>query len=110
MGYIDLFKKKEEESAALKAKALQESERLASLLKEKFKFDTLYLTGSLIREKRFSRHSDIDFVIRGLKIESFFKAFSLLISKSTFHVDLKPYEELTEKCKCLIEKEGRLLR
>ncbi len=109
MGYLDLLKEKEREKELLREKALTEAERLSKLLREKFEFDTLFLIGSVIKEKNFTRHSDIDFVIKGLKKDLFFKALSLLMSKSAFNIDLKPYEELDKDSKFKIEKEGRVL-
>ena len=109
MGYLDLIEEKEREKELLREKALTEAARLSKLLREKFEFDTLFLIGSVLKEKNFTRHSDIDFVIKGLKKELFFKALSLLMSKSAFNIDLKPYEELDEDGKSKIEQEGRIL-
>lgn len=109
MGYIDLLEKKAREKELLRKKALQEAEHLSTLLKEKFEFESLFLIGSVIKEKGFHHHSDIDFVIKGLKTESFFKALSLLISNSTFDIDLKPYKELDQEHRMIVEKEGRVL-
>lgn len=109
MGYIELIEKKERENEILREKALKEAGRLSTLLREKFKYDSLFLIGSVVKGKRFTRHSDIDFVIKGLKKELFFKAFSLLMSNTDFQVDLKPYEELDNDSKSKVENEGRIL-
>lgn len=109
MGYVDLLKEKEKERKFLREEALKEAERLSKLLRKKFEYESLFLIGSVVRKKGFTRHSDIDFVIKGLKKELFFKALSLLMSSSTFDIDLKPYEELDDDSKFRIEKEGRVL-
>lgn len=109
MGYITLLKKKELENKNLQEAALKEAERLSALLKKKFECEAIYLIGSVIKEKGFSHHSDIDFVIRGLKKELFFKALALLIKNSTFDIDLKPWEELNADSKVKVEREGKIL-
>jgi len=35
-------------------------------------------------------------VIEGLKLEYFFKAHALLLKESTFDIDLKPFEDLSD--------------
>lgn len=109
MGYLELLREKKKEKEYLREKALKEAKRLSKLLKEKFDYDTLYLIGSVVKGKGFTQHSDIDFVIRGLKRELFFKTLSLLMTNSTFDIDLKPYEELDEDSRQRIEKEGMVL-
>jgi len=82
----------------LKADALQEVHRLASLLREHYEFKALYICGSIVSGK-FGPHSDIDIVIRGLKVRDFFKAYALLIKESKYKIDLKPFEDLTKDFK-----------
>jgi len=109
MGYITLLKKRELEKKNLRETALKEAEKLSALLKKEFEYEALYLIGSVAKEKGFSRHSDIDFVIRGLKKELFFKALALLMRNSTFDIDLKPWEELDADSKAKVEREGKIL-
>ncbi len=82
----------------LRDDALKEVFRLSSLLRRRYSFETLYLFGSL-PSGRFSRGSDIDLVIEGLKTEDFFKAYAFLIKEGRFRVDLKPFEDLSEDFK-----------
>ncbi len=103
-----LIERREKRSSTLKKLAMEEAIKLASMLKERFNFDTLYLNGSLARNT-FALHSDIDFVVKGLKIEDFFKAHALLLRHSSFPVDLKPWEELAESHKDKIRKYAILL-
>lgn len=108
MGYITLLRKRELQKKNLREAALKEAKRLSALLKKEFEYEALYLIGSVVKGRGFSRHSDIDFVIRGLKKELFFKALALLMKNSTFDIDLKPWEELSTDSKTKVEKEGRI--
>jgi len=47
-------------------KALEEAKKLSIVLAEKFPYERAYLFGSMLKKGRFSRHSDIDVVIKGL--------------------------------------------
>ncbi|HDH11971.1 MAG TPA: hypothetical protein ENG83_07215 [Nitrospirae bacterium] len=109
MGYIDLIKEKEREKELLREKALKEAERLSILLRQEYEFDSLSLIGSVLKDRGFTRQSDIDFVIKGLRKELFFKALAFLISNSSFNIDLKPYEELDGDSKSRVERSGRKL-
>ena len=109
MGYIDFLKEKEKERESLRKSALKEAERLSKLLRGNFEYDALILTGSVVKGKGFNKHSDIDFVIKGLKKELFFKVLSFLINNSSIEIDLKPYEELDENSKVRIDENGRVL-
>ena len=109
MGYIALLKKRELEKERLRGEALKEAERLSALLKERFEYEALYLIGSVVKGKAFRPHSDIDFVIKGLKKDLFCKALALLIKASDFPIDLKPWEELDLKSKAKVEKERIIL-
>ena len=109
MGYLALLKKRELEREALREAALREAERLSAQLKKKFEYESLYLIGSVIKEKRFGYHSDIDFVVKGLRQELFFKALAFLIKNSGFNIDLKPWEELDRDSRARVEREGRML-
>jgi len=109
MGYLALLKQRESHKMNLRKEALKEAERLSCLLKEKFEYENLYLIGSVLKGRRFHFHSDIDLVIKGLKTDSFFKAFAFLIKNSPFPIDLKPWEELDAESKARVAKEGRIL-
>jgi len=109
MGYTTWFKRREEEKESLREEALKEAQRLSAILRKEFPFEALYLIGSVVRGKGFNRHSDIDFVVRGLKGELFFKAFAFLLKNSGFDIDLKPWEELDEESRKKVEKEGGIL-
>lgn len=104
--FIDrIIERRDQRLLSLKNQAMNETGMLASELRKKFKFERLYLYGSLA-EGAFTFHSDIDFVIKGLKPEDFFSAHALLLRLSSFSVDLKPWEELDDAHKKKIEKYG----
>lgn len=86
--------------------ALLEATRLASIRREKFDFEAIYLFGSIITG-RFRTGSDINMVIKGMKIEDFFKAYACIIKESRFRIDLKPFEDLSEEFKLRILREGK---
>ena len=110
MGYVALLEKREQQKKDLQEKALKEAERLSSLLSREFEYEALYLIGSVVRGKGIRYHSDIDFVIRGLKKDFFFKALALLIKSSAFTIDLKPWEELDTDSRTRVTEEGRILQ
>jgi predicted nucleotidyltransferase len=100
-----ISERREKRLSELKKLAMAEAEKLAHDLRQGFDFDEMYLYGSLIYGT-FGFHSDIDFVIKGLKLEDFFKAHAYLLKHSTFSIDLKPWEEMDESHKDKINKQG----
>lgn len=95
MSIVAVLKERKKRKKALRAGALKEAKRLASLLRQHYEFESLYLYGSVMTD-RFGYHSDIDMAIKGLEIQNFFKAYALLIKESIYRIDLKPFEEMTE--------------
>jgi len=84
---------------------LAEVRRLESLLRKGFEFECLFAVGSLV-SGRFTRRSDIDLVVKGMKPEDFFKAHALLLRESPFDIDMKPYEELSQTFQADVRKRG----
>lgn len=109
MGYAAWFQKGTEKKEALREVAFKEAQRLSALLHKEFPFESLYLIGSVVKRKGVTRHSDIDFVVRGLREDLFFKALAFLLKNSSFDIDLKPWEELDEESKKKVEREGEIL-
>ena len=109
MGYLEFIEEKEKKKDLLREDALKEAERLSNLLRNEFKYDALYLIGSIIKDRGFTRQSDIDFVIKGLQKDFFLKALAFLIHNCNFHIDLKPFEELDAASRLMVEKKGRKL-
>lgn len=93
-----VLKEREKKRGVLRHCAIEEAKRLTALLRERFEFDSIYICGSILSD-RFSLRSDIDMVIKGLKMEDFFKAYAFLIKEGRYKVDLKPFEDLTEDFK-----------
>lgn len=90
---LSLLEERKNQQNTLKKGAMAEVKRLSSLLKKRFGFEALYLGGSLFTDK-FRIGSDLDLIIKGMKIEDFFKAYALLLRESRHPVDLKPFEDL----------------
>ena len=54
----------------------------------------------------FRSHSDVDMVVKGLRVEDFFKAHAFLIKESRYEIDLKPFEDLTDDFKEQVLRRG----
>ena len=106
MSLIAVLQEREKKLKGLREDAIIEAERLASLLRNKFDFEAIYLIGSVLTE-RFRLSSDIDMVIKGMKIEDFFKAYACVIKEARYRVDLKPFEDLSEEFRKRISSEGK---
>ncbi|MGA1843374.1 MAG: nucleotidyltransferase domain-containing protein [bacterium] len=61
--------------------------------------------GSILSDK-FGPHSDIDLVIKGIKVEEFYKAYAFLIKESEYEIDLKPFEEISEDFRAKVMQRG----
>ena len=105
MTLIAILKERAKKTKALREDALKEAKRLVLLLKNRFEFETVYICGSLLSGK-FGPHSDIDMVIKGSKMEDFFKVYALLIKESKYKIDLKPFEDMMEDFKEKVLTEG----
>jgi predicted nucleotidyltransferase len=92
--FLSLLEKRKKKKKISKKEAVDEVKRLASLLREKFRFESLYLTGSFTTDA-FHEHSDLDLIIEGMSIKDFFKAYALLLKESRRPIDVKPFEDLT---------------
>lgn len=93
MSLVTMLKERDEKRKKLRQDVIKEVSRLVSVLKKRYSFDSVYIYGSLLTDK-FSFHSDIDLVIKGLKKEDFFKAYALLLKESVYRIDLKPFEDM----------------
>jgi predicted nucleotidyltransferase len=95
MSLRTVFKEREKEKKSLRKAAITDVQRLAVLLRKRFQFESLYICGSILTDD-FRSHSDIDIVVKGLRVEDFFKAHAFLMKESRYEIDLKPFEDLTE--------------
>ncbi len=105
MTLLTVLRERQQRHETLRRKAEAEVQRLEALLRKRFEYEKLFVVGSLA-SGRFTRNSDIDIVIKGLKTEDFFKAYALLIRESSYDIDLKPYEDLSEDFKADVLKGG----
>jgi len=108
MSLLAILEEREKKAELLREDAMREARRLASLLRRHYDFGTLYLCGSVLSGK-FGLHSDLDMVIRGLKMEDFFKAYALLLKESKYKIDLKPFEDLTKDFKKKVLTTGKTI-
>ena len=109
MKFSTVFELKEKRSEEQRIKAVQEAKRLSLVLAKRFPYERTYLFGSVLKKGRFTRHSDIDIVIKGLDETLFLKAYAFLLGQSNFPVDLKPWELLDEHTRKKVEEEGVVL-
>lgn len=111
VNYIQKAKKRKKAKIEKKRKALKsEAYRLVELLKKRdFKFEKLFLFGSVISEKPLGPWSDIDLVVKGLNSKNYYKMYSFLLQNSKFPVDLKPYEDIKKSFKKKVKHRGELL-
>ena len=103
--FLAVYESRRKRRQRVKAEAVTAAKQLAALLRKKFKFESLYLYGSILSDT-FQGGSDLDLIIKGMRIEDFFKAYALLLKESRFPVDLKPFEELTDEFKAGIQERG----
>jgi len=103
--FLSLLEKRKEKEKVLKKDAVDESKRLAFLLRKKFRFDSLYLAGSLTTDT-FHMNSDLDLIIKGMSIKDFFKAYALLLKESRYPIDFKPFEDFTPDFQKIIFEGG----
>lgn len=109
MRFSILLEESQKRKDRWRSRALQEAKRLSTLLSQHFSFERLYLFGSAMRERGFTRHSDLDLAIQGLARGLFLKAYALLIKESDFPIDLKPWELLDEQTRQRVKTEAMVL-
>jgi len=107
--FSTIFDLKEKRSEEQRIRALQEAKKLSMVLAKHFPYESAYLFGSILKKGRFTRHSDIDIVIKGLDGTLFLKAYAFLLGESSFPIDLKPWELLDEHTRQKLEEEGVVL-
>lgn len=98
MTLTSVLKEREKKKKTLRQNAIAEARRLASILRKRFKFESIYIYGSILSDN-FRLHSDIDMVIKGLPSNDFFKVYAMLIKESDYKIDLKPFEDLSVEFK-----------
>jgi len=111
--YPYLFKKSKREQEKLRErrqKAREEAEKAASILKEEFKAEKVWLFGSLLQEGKFHERSDIDLAAKGIPPEKFYKALGKIMRKvEGFKVDLVDMDDARESLRERIKEEGEVI-
>jgi predicted nucleotidyltransferase len=99
-----------EHLAAQRQKARELAQRAAALLKEEFGATQVALFGSLVHEKRFHAHSDLDLAIWGLDERHYFRAVARLLALDPeMTVDLVEFEHARPALQAVILNEGVIL-
>lgn len=88
---------------------LHESERLCSILAEKFNITSVFLFGSLVWGDQITLQTDIDLAVSGLNYEQIFKAIGYLEQVTQFPFDLIDLDEAPPALRKRILTEGKLL-
>lgn len=73
---------------------------------KKFRFNRVYLFGSVIDTRPLSVWSDIDLVVEGLQEENYYALLGYLNSGSQYTIDLKLYEDLKLDMKEIVHNKG----
>jgi predicted nucleotidyltransferase len=107
-GWRRRFAEQEAESRALAAQARAALPEAVAILK-KYGVRRVILFGSLCREGRFHRGSDIDLAVEGLPPQKFFRAGADLMMALDWPVDLKPLEEVDDFFRQMILKQGEVI-
>jgi len=102
------FAAEEVASRALAAEARNALSDAIAILK-KYGVTRVILFGSLCRDGRFHRGSDIDLAVEGIPPQKFFRAGADLMMALDWPVDLKPLEEVDEFFREIILKEGEVV-
>lgn len=86
--------------------ARRDARRIAAYLKTTYGAE-VYGIGSLFRkDKEFTEKSDIDLVVKGLPLTSFFSILAILDNMTKFPVDLTPCEAAKPFLRKLVGEEG----
>jgi len=107
-GWRRRFAEQEAESRALASQARGALPEAVAILK-KHGARRVILFGSLCREGRFHRGSDIDLAVEGLPPQKFFRAGADLMMALDWPVDLKPLEEVDDFFREMIFKQGEVI-
>lgn len=71
---------------------------ISEYLVKTYHANKVVLVGSLLDERRFNIHSDIDLCVQGIPSENYFRAVGeSLLKASPFDVDLIPMEHVSER-------------
>lgn len=95
--FIDYWRQQQQQQATeialLKQQAWENVKQIATILKQNFGANRVFVYGSLLKEG-FSADSDIDIAVMGIPEEQFFEALAAVNQDCQRWVDLKPIESL----------------
>ena len=104
------WEEEQRERARRRERAWEVAQRAATLLKEEFGATQVAAFGSLVHGYWFSRTSDVDLVVWGLRDEDYFMAVARLQDLSPeFKVDLVAMEHCKPELREVITEGGELL-
>lgn len=64
--WFQFVQKEQEDREKLRKQILQDVKKTFQILMEKYKWEDIYLFGSIVQEGRFQPNSDVDIAVRGL--------------------------------------------
>jgi predicted nucleotidyltransferase len=103
------FKRIEEEkrrNEERRKKALEDVERIKKYLGEEVGVKEVYLFGSVLKDN-FSKYSDIDIAVSGLRDDEFFPVYSHLDNFTDFSIELVDLDEKDNFFRREIRKRGK---
>ena len=89
--------------------AMREARQMAKRLVKQHGAKRVILFGSVARQRRLRRDSDIDLAVEGMPAENFYQIVGDLWTKQGRQVDLVRWETLRESFRQVVEREGKLL-
>ena len=107
-GWRRRFAAQEAESRALAEQARRVLPDAVEILK-KYGVKRVILFGSLLRDGRFHRGSDIDLAVEGIPPQKFIRAGADLMMALDWQIDLKPLEEVDDFSREMILQKGKVI-
>ena len=99
----EAYQRKDAEREKLRIKTLQEVCNILGKLSEEVQFGAAYIFGSVLKENRFSEHSDVDIAFLGLDRDELFYVTSYISGKIGKNVNIIHLEDINFKDKILRE-------
>ncbi len=104
------YKRKLKEFDLLRAKAVEDFDKIVQMIIEKYNPKQIYQWGSLLSKNKFTDFSDIDIAISGLQdAETFFQLLSDAEDLSSFPLDIVDLEKIHILHKKMILDKGKLI-
>lgn len=91
---------------ARRARAWEDANRIAALLRSQFGASQVFAFGSLTRTGRFDTRSDIDLGVHGIAPRDFYRAVAGALALTAFDLDLVDLQDCAPSLRQAIETEG----